>query len=181
MTEINPDYIELDDEMSSRNLDTSPVDLLEKIKNEGKVWNELREEYGVDNPDPPWRINMESTCDNLADGYMSPFNICRPVEEREELSNEKVDAVERRWEEDQLVKELYADVPFPENQLLALAHTIIRRGIVSEGELASHMEKVSKRLNMSEDTYSPEKGVTFVDFSTDGHGHGHNENGQCKI
>lgn len=181
MTEINPDYIELDKEMSSRNLETSPIDLLEKIKSEGKVWGELSEEYGVDNPDPPWRINLESTCDNLAHGYMSPFNICRPVEEREELSTDKVDAIERRWEEDQLVKELYADVPFPENQLLALAHTLIRRGIVSEDELATHMEAVSKRLNMTDGAYAPEEKVTFVDFAADDHGHAADHDGHCKI
>ena len=53
MVEINPDFIKLDEEMSSRELDTSPIDLLEKIKQEGRVWEELSEEYGVDNPDPP--------------------------------------------------------------------------------------------------------------------------------
>ena len=157
MTEINPDFIELDKEMSSRELDTSPIDLLEKIKHEGRVWEELSEEYGVDNPDPPWRISLESTCDNLANGYYSPFNICKPVDEREELSNDKIDAVERRWEEDQLVSELYADVPFPERQLLALAHTMIRRGILTEEELAKHMKSVSSRLNMEDGVYEDEE------------------------
>lgn len=157
MTEINPDFIKLDEEMRNRELDTSPIDLLEKIKSEGKPWEELSEEYGVDNPDPPWRIDLESTCDNLANGYWSPFNICRPVEEQEELSNEKVDAIERRWEEDQLVSELYSDVPFPERQLLALAHTMIRRGILSEEELAEQMQKVSKRLNMEDGVYQDEE------------------------
>lgn len=157
MTEINPDFIKLDEEMRSRELDTSPIGLLEKIKSEGKVWEELSEEYGVDNPDPPWRIDLESTCDNLANGYWSPFNICRPVEEQEEPSTDKVDAIERRWEEDQLVSELYSDVPFPERQLLALAHSMIRRGILSEEELAVQMEKVSKRLNMEEGAYQDEE------------------------
>jgi hypothetical protein len=156
MAEINPDYIELDKEMSSRELDTSPIDLLEKIKQEGRVWEELSEEYGVDNPDPPWRINLESTCDNLANGYMSPFNICKPVDEREEPGDGKIDAVERRWEEDQLVNELYADVPFPERTLLALAHSMIRRGILSEEELAIQMKKVSDRLNMEDGAYEDE-------------------------
>ena len=157
MTEINPDFIKLDKEMSSRELDTSPIDLLEKIKQQGKVWEELSEEYGVDNPDPPWRISLESTCDNLADGYWSPFNICRPVDEQEEVSDDKIDAIERRWEEDQLVSELYADVPFPERQLLALAHTMIRRGILTEEELAAQMGNVSKRLNMEEGAYEDEE------------------------
>lgn len=156
MAEINPDFIKLDEEMSSRELDTSPIDLLEKIKREGRVWEELSEEYGVDNPDPPWRINLESTCDQLANGYWSPFNICRPVEEQEEPDDKKIDAIERRWEEDQLVSELYSDVPFPERTLLALAHTMIRRGILNEDELAEQMKKVSDRLNMSDGAYQDE-------------------------
>jgi hypothetical protein len=157
MVEINPDYVELDKEMSERELDNSPIDLLEKIKHQGRVWEELSEEYGVDNPDPPWRINLESTCDALAGGYWTPFNVCLPKDEREPVSDEKVDAIERRWEEDQLVDQHYADVPFPERQLLALAHTLIRRGVVNEDELAAHMEKVSKRLNMADDAYENEE------------------------
>lgn len=156
MAEINPDFIKLDEEMSSRELDTSPIDLLEQIKREGRVWEELSEEYGVDNPDPPWRINLESTCDQLANGYWSPFNICRPVDEQEEPDDKKIDAIERRWEEDQLVSELYSDVPFPERTLLALAHTMIRRGILSEEELAVQMKKVSDRLNMNDGAYDDE-------------------------
>lgn len=39
MAEINPDFIKLDEEMSSRELDTSPIDLLEQIKREGRVWD----------------------------------------------------------------------------------------------------------------------------------------------
>lgn len=151
MTDINPDYEELDRQMSSRELDSSPIDLLEKIKHEGRVWEELSEEYGVDNPDPPWRISLEATCDGLAGGYWEPFNICLPKDERKPVmaDDKKIDSNERRWEEDKLVDEHYADVPFPERQLLALAHTMIRRGMITEEELAKHMEIVDKRLNMA--------------------------------
>ena len=150
MTEINSDYVELDKQMSSKELDSSPIDLLEKIKQEGRVWDDLSEEYGVDNPDPPWRINLEATCDGLGGGYWTPFNICLPKDEREPVmaDDKKIDSNERRWEEDKLVEEHYADVPFPEKQLLALAHTMIRRGMISEDELAKHMKVVDKRLNM---------------------------------
>ncbi|MCU7922698.1 MAG: hypothetical protein KZQ99_04380 [Candidatus Thiodiazotropha sp. (ex Dulcina madagascariensis)] len=134
--------------MASRDLDHSPVELLEKIKQAGRVWDDLSEEYGVDNPDPPWRITLEATCDMLADGYWETFNICKPKEERNpEEESKKLDAVERRWEEDQLVNQHYAEVPFPERQLLALAHTLIRRGLINEDELARHMEEVDQRLN----------------------------------
>ena len=153
MTEINPDYVELDKQMSSKELDSSPIDLLEKIKQEGRVWDDLSEEYGVDNPDPPWRISLESTCDGLAGGYWAPFNICLPKDEREPVmaDDKKIDSNERRWEEDKLVDEHYADVPFPERQLLALAHTMIRRGMISEEELAEHMKVVDKRLHMADE------------------------------
>lgn len=148
MTDINPKYIELDEEMGSRDLDQSPVSLLENIKETGRVWGELCEEYGVDNPDPPWRITLEATCDMLADGYWNTFNICKPKEERNpEEESKKLDAVERRWEEDQLVNQHYVDVPFPESQLMALSHTLIRRGLMSEEELARKMEEVNERLH----------------------------------
>lgn len=149
MNHINPDKIELDEEMASRNLDPSPIELLEKVKKEGRVWDDLCEQYGVDNPDPPWRISLESTCDMLAGGYLSPFNICKPKDEREPVNDHKLDAVERRWEEDGLSEELYQDVPFPERQLLALAHSMIRRGLFNEEELARRLEEVERRLNMA--------------------------------
>lgn len=150
MTEINPDYIALDAEMSERELDPSPVSLLEKIKHDGRVWDDLCEQYGVDNPDPPWRITLEATCEILAE------ESCRVANSDEEEaapstedSSKGLDPLERRWEEDQLVKQHYAEIPFPENQLLALAHTLIRRGLLSEDELARKMSEVDDRLHMA--------------------------------
>ena len=153
MTDINPKYIELDEQMSSKELDSSPIDLLEKINEEGRVWDDLSEEYGVENPDPPWRISMESTCDALSGGYWAPYNICLPKDEREPVmaDDTKIDSNERRWEEDKLVEERYADVPFPERQLLALAHSMIRRGMIDESELAEKMKIIDKRLNFGYD------------------------------
>lgn len=129
MSYINPEKIELDKEMSSRNLDQAPISLLEKIRQEGRVWGDLCEQYGVDNPDPPWKVTLEATCDVLAEETCA------------------LPALERRWEEDELSKDLYQDVPFPERQLLALAHSMIRRGLFDEEELARRLEQVNKRLN----------------------------------
>jgi hypothetical protein len=133
MISINPEKIELDKEMSSRNLDQSPIPLLEKIKKEGRVWGDLSEQYGVDNPNPPWKVTLEATCEVLAEASCA------------------LPALERRWEEDELSEEIYADVPFPERQLLALAHSMIRRGLFKEEELASLMKKVDRRLNVGYD------------------------------
>ena len=55
--------------------------------------------------------------------------------------------LERRWEEDELSETLYQDVPFPERQLLALAHSLIKRGLVDEAALVSRMKQVHERLN----------------------------------
>ena len=130
MTEINPEKTALDKEMKSRNLDNSAIGILEKVKTQGKSWRHLSKKYGVENPDPPWKITLEATCDVL-----SEVSCALP-------------GVERRWEEDQLTEALYADVPFPERQLLALAHSMIRRGLIDEQALEKHMRKVGKRLNM---------------------------------
>lgn len=110
-------------------LDPSPIGLLEKVRTEGRVWEDLCEQYGVDNPVPPWKVNLDGTCDML-----SAEDCALPL-------------LERRWEEDELSDDLYADVPFPERQLLALAHSMIKRGIMDEDELASTMKKIGERLN----------------------------------
>ena len=132
MTSINPEKIALDEEMQSRNLDNSPVSVLEEIKNQGRgrAWKDLSKKWGVDNPNPPWKVTLESTCEVL-----SEISCALP-------------ALERRWEEDELVEEHYKDVPYPERQLLALAHSMIRRGLIDEEDLRKHMKEVHKRLNM---------------------------------
>ena len=129
--QLDKDKIELDKEMAQRNLDQSPVSLLEDIKLKGRVWKDLSKKYGVENPDPPWKITLEATCDVL-----SEVSCALP-------------GVERRWEEDALSEELYKDVPFPERQLLALVHSMIRRGLIDEKDLDKHMKVVEKRLNMA--------------------------------
>lgn len=110
-------------------VDLTPIPLLERIRAEGRVWGDLCEQYGVTNPDPPWKVNVEGICDALAAG-----NCALP-------------ALERRWEEDEMAETIYADVPFPERQLLALAHSMIKRGLIDERELSARMEAVGRRLN----------------------------------
>lgn len=108
--------------------DWSPIPLLEEIKGQGRVWGDLASQYGVENPDPPWKTSLEGMCDVLAEGQCA------------------LPPLERRWEEDELSESIYKDVPFPERQLLALAHSLIKRGLVSEGDLANRMKQVHKRL-----------------------------------
>jgi hypothetical protein len=109
-------------------IDAAPISLLETVRRHGRVWEDLATQYGVTNPDPPWKVTLEATCDVLAEGSCA------------------LPALDRRWEEDELSKDLYADVPFPERQLLALAHSMIRRGLFNENELARRMKEVHERL-----------------------------------
>jgi hypothetical protein len=121
-------------------IDVTPIPLLQDIQDHGRVWSDLAAQYGVTNPDPPWKITLEATCDLLAgDSAVKAYGDIVP-------GSCALPSLERRAEEDELSETIYEDVPFPERQLLALAHSMIKRGLVDEGELARRMEEVGKRL-----------------------------------
>lgn len=109
------------------NEDPSRIALLEEIRNQGKTWDLLAPRYGVTNANPPWKTSLVAMCDCLGG--------CG-----------EIDALEIRQAEDVLADTVYSDVPAPERQLLALAHTMLSRGLVDEGELASRMRSVRARL-----------------------------------
>jgi hypothetical protein len=106
----------------------SSVPLLEAIRNDGKTWDELAPHYGVTNPDPPWKVLLEATCQCLAESGALPW-------------------LQRRHAEDRLGETLYSGTPAPEQQLLALAHTMLGCGLVSEEELAKRIKAVRSRLD----------------------------------
>jgi hypothetical protein len=106
----------------------SSVPLLEAIRNDGKTWDELAPRYGVTNPDPPWKVTFEATCECLAVSGALPW-------------------LQRRRAEDRLGESLYSGTPAPEQQLLALAHTMLSCGLVSEEDLAKRMNAVRSRLD----------------------------------
>ena len=103
------------------------VELLEAIRRQGKEWDVLAPRYGVTNPNPPWKTSLIGTNEGLAAGGALP-------------------ALERRKAEDELAEAVYRDVPAPERELLALVHTMLSRGLVTEGELAARMRAVRSRL-----------------------------------
>ena len=103
------------------------IALLEAARNPEKTWETLAPLYGVTNPNPPWKTSLTAMCDCLAVSGALP-------------------ALDRRNAEDELAETLYSDVPFPERQLLALVHTMVSRGLVSEADLASRMSTVRARL-----------------------------------
>ena len=115
---------------SGSQLDLAPIPLLEAIRNEDKTWNKLAPRYGVANPDPPWKVSLYATCECLSVGEALP-------------------SLERRRAEDQLGETLYRSTPAPEQQLLALAHIMLRRGLLSEADVARRMNAVRLRLETS--------------------------------
>lgn len=56
---------------------------------------------------------------------------------------------ERRDEEDALSATLYADLPYPENQLVSLAHSLLVRGVIDEAELRQRLDSIRARLEAS--------------------------------
>jgi nitrile hydratase beta subunit-like protein len=111
-----------------RQVDLSPIPLLEGLRNQDKTWEKLAPRYGVTNPDPPWKVSLYAMCECLAAGEALP-------------------ALERRHAEDQLGETLYSAIPAPEQQLLALAHIMLSRGLLSEEDLARQMDVVRSRLD----------------------------------
>ena len=57
----------------------------------------------------------------------------------------------RRDDEDLLSRNVYGTLPFPESQLMALAHSLIGRGVIDEGALAARLDAVRVRLEGRED------------------------------
>ena len=108
----------------------SPIPLLDAIQDEGRPWQELAPRYGVANPDPPWKVSLYAIFECLSAGGALP-------------------SVERRHIEDRLGETIYGRTPDPERQLLALADTLLRRGILREEDLARRMDAVRGRLEDS--------------------------------
>jgi len=109
------------------NADLRPIALLEAIRTEGKAWDVIAPRYGVTNPDPPWKTSLIAMCECLSVSGALP-------------------TLDRRGAEDELAEAVYGDVPASERQLLALVHTMLSRGLVVEGDLASRMRMVRSRL-----------------------------------
>jgi Nitrile hydratase beta subunit len=115
-------------------LDGATIAPLTKIVERNQVWDRMAAKYGVPNPVPPWKTSLDGMCDALdrsgcGPGVFSALNF-----------------LDRRSEEDALSATVYADLPYPENQLVALAHSLVTRGLIEEAELAERMAAVRARL-----------------------------------
>jgi hypothetical protein len=108
-------------------VDLRRIELLESLRNEDQTWAKLAPRWCVTQPEPPWQVCLDATCDALS-------------------AVGALDSLERRHAEDELGETVYSEIPNPERQLLALAHIMVRRGLLSEEELARHIRTVRARL-----------------------------------
>jgi hypothetical protein len=104
---------------------------LAKIVERGQVWSRMSAKYGVDNPVPPWKTSLDGICDALDQSACGP---------------EILSFVDRRYEEDVLSATVYSNLPYPESRLVALAHSLVVRGVIDEAELAERLAVVRARL-----------------------------------
>ena len=86
--------------------------------------------WGVENPVPPWKTSLDGMCDALDHATCDA-----------DVPNFK----ERRDEEDVLSATVYSNLPYPENQLVSLAHSLVARGIIDEAELKQRLDQASAR------------------------------------
>jgi hypothetical protein len=106
-------------------------DTLQQIVERNQVWPVMAAKYGVENPVPPWKTSLDGLCDALdhaaCDADVPTFK-------------------ERRDEEDDLSATAYAALPYPESQLVSLAHSLLARGVITEDELRQRLSVVRARL-----------------------------------
>jgi hypothetical protein len=114
-----------------RQVESSTFEPLTKIVERNQVWSQMAAKYGVENPAPPWQTSLDGICDAL---------------DRSGCGPDVLDSVDRRNEEDALSATVYAGLPYPENRLVALAHSLLARGVIDEAELTQRLAAVRSRL-----------------------------------
>lgn len=112
-----------------------PIETLSHIVERGQVWPRMAAKYGVENPVPPWKTSLDGLCDALDHGGCADADV--PTFK------------ERRDEEDALSATVYAGLPYPENQLVSLAHSLLVRGVIDEDELRQRLASIRARLEAS--------------------------------
>ena len=107
------------------------IETLHEIVERNQVWPVMAAKYGVQNPVPPWKTSLDGLCDALDHAACD-----------EDIPGFK----ERRDEEDLLSATVYSGLPYPENQLVALAHSLVARGVIDEEELKQRLATIRERL-----------------------------------
>jgi hypothetical protein len=107
------------------------IGALDEIVERNQVWSRMAEKWGVENPVPPWKTSLDGLCDALDHASCDAS-----------IPNFK----ERRDEEDELSATVYSRLPYPENQLVSLAHSLVARGVIDEAELKQRLASIRERL-----------------------------------
>jgi hypothetical protein len=116
---------------ATSNVGLRRIALLEAIRRQEKEWDVIAPRYGVANPDPPWKTSLKAMCECLA-------------------ASEALPTLTRRHAEDDLASSVYSEVSSaPERELLALVHTMLNTGLVTEADLAGRMRTVRSRLEVA--------------------------------
>lgn len=110
---------------------TERIATLQEIVERNQVWSRMAAKWGVENPVPPWKTSLDGMCDAM---------------DRTACDVGAPDFKERRDEEDALSATVYARLPYPENQLVSLAHSLMARGVIDETELRQRLASVRARL-----------------------------------
>lgn len=109
---------------------TDDFGVLDEIVERKQTWPVMSARYGVENPLPPWKTSLDGLCDVLD----------------RSCTADDFSFQERRDEEDKLSATRYAELPYPESQLVALAHSLLARGVIDEAALRERLALVRARL-----------------------------------
>ena len=115
----------------SREIGPVESETLQRIVGSDQVWPKMAAKYGVENPVPPWKTSLDGLYDAL---------------DRASCDSVVPDFTQRRDEEDVLSATVYSELPYPESQLMSLAHSLMVRGIITEPELRQRLAAVRARL-----------------------------------
>ena len=116
---------------SEKAVEQTTIAPLAKIVERNQVWSRMAAKCGVVNPVPPWKTSLDGICDAL---------------DQSGCGSEVLSFVDRRNEEDALSATVYSSLPYPENRLVALAHSLLVRGVIDEAELEERLAAVRARL-----------------------------------
>ena len=112
-------------------IDRLQIAPLDEIVERHQVWSRMAAKYGVENPMPPWKSSLDGICDAL---------------DQSSCGREVLNITDRRNEEDTLSATLYSSLPYPESQLVSLAHSLVARGAINEAELEQRLTSIRARL-----------------------------------
>ena len=112
-------------------MSNSTIASLAKIVERNQVWSRMAAKHGVENPAPPWKTSLDGMCDAIDQSACGPSIL---------------NFVDRRDEEDALSATVYSQLPYPENRLVALALSLVARGVIDETELEERLAAIRARL-----------------------------------